>query len=223
MTQPAATTPAPAEPTSQPAEPTTATPPVPTPPPSAPTQTQAPTEQQPAEKNFTQADLDRILTERLDRQEKAFTDRLAKAFGVEDPAAVKDPAKLLEASQQETQTYRNLAINSTAEALALAAGIKPERIEMFARLVDLSGALKNVDATDPTAVRTAIKTAVDAKAEGLPEWKGTTLPSSSGGDRQQSPNGKPTYTRQQIEGMSPAELAANADALAEAASEGRIV
>ena len=77
------------------------------------------------------------------------------------------------------------AQTAMAESLAAQAGIKPERVEMFVRLVDLSGALNGVDPTDLTAVRGAIKAAVDQTAASLPEFKaGAGLPAASGGDRQ---------------------------------------
>lgn len=233
MTTPAAPqgAPAPAPATTPPA----ATPPVPTPPPSgapaAPAVPTAPASTQPAapaaaepSKTFTQDDLDRILTDRLARQEKTFTDKFAQALGITDPNAVVDPAKALADSQAALSTAQSFAQASAAEALALAAGIKPEKVGDFVRLVDLKGALKNIDAADPAAVRAALKTAVDTKATAYPEWTGSALPGSSGGDRSGAAgNGKKTWTRDEISKLSQDDLAKNADELMAAYAENRIV
>jgi hypothetical protein len=188
----------------------------------------APTGQQPtappdAPKTFSQEDLERILTDRLARQEKTFTDKFAQALGITDPNAAIDPAKALADSQAAVGVAQKLAQSSTAEALALAAGIKPDKVGDFVRLVDLSTALAGIDANDPAKVREALKTAVDAKAASYPEWKGTTLPAASGGDRgQPNANGKRTYTKAELEGMSQDQLAACAEDLTAAYAEGRI-
>ncbi|SER95348.1 hypothetical protein SAMN05216188_11859 [Lentzea xinjiangensis] len=192
---PAATPPAPVAPEGgQP--PAAATPPAPTPPASTPAPQGTPPAQPPAgqpggEKTFTQADLDRIIGERLEKQQKALQSqqseqmkKLAEAMGWQNPEGAPDPAKLLEQAQQQANAYQQQAQSAMAEALAAQAGIRPERVGTFAKLVDLAGALKDVDPTSGDAVRTAIKSAVDAKAAEFPEWKGAVLPGSSGGDGQ---------------------------------------
>lgn len=217
-TQPAATSQQPG--TTQPPAPATgqqqdtgqqATPPKPGPPPNA-------------EKTFTQADLDRILNERLSRQEKSLGDKLAALFGnkTDDGDSTTKPEDVLKRAEDMLATARTTANNATAEALAQAAGIKPERIETFIGLANLAGALKDVDQNDAAAVKTAIKAAVDAKAAEFPEWKTTTAPAASGGDRSAAAGGKKTYTRAQLESMSADELAANADDILAAQREGRI-
>jgi hypothetical protein len=122
------------------------------------------------------------VQKRLAAQEKALMAKFAKAFGVAPQDA--DPAKVAEQAQQQAGTYQKQAQAAMAESLAVLAGIKPDHVARFVKLVDLTGALKDVDPTDGTAVRAAIKTAVDAEAKLLPEWKGGALPASSGGDRQ---------------------------------------
>jgi hypothetical protein len=152
--------------------------------PTAPASTQpaAPTADAPL--NITQADLDRIITERLDKQKKQF----AAAFGGEDPKDV-DPVKALETEQGKTKTALDLALSATAESIALAAGIKADRVETFVAIAQHSGLLKDVDLSDPKA-KAKLRTALETKAGEYPEWKGNTLPSASGGDRQTP--GQPT-------------------------------
>jgi len=187
--------------------------------PTAPTGTQPPAD---APKTFTQDDLDRILTDRLARQEKAFTDKFAQALGITDPNAVVDPAKALAEAQEATQAAYGLAHSSTAEALALAAGIKPDKVQDFVRLVDPKAVLKDVNPTDAAAVRAALNTAVAAKAASHPEWTGSALPAASGSDLQVQPNGKRIYSRAELKGMTQQDLRAIAGDLQLAASEGRI-
>lgn len=193
----------------------------------------APTGQQPAAGtplNITQERFEALLTERLDRAKQSWESgqadqkkAIAAALGITDPNAVVDPAKALADSQAALSTAQSFAQASAAEALALAAGIKPEKVGDFVRLVDLKGALKDIDAADPAAVRAALKTAVDTKATAYPEWTGSTLPSSSGGDRATTPtNGKRVYTKPELEGMSQDQLAACAEDLTAAYAEGRI-
>jgi hypothetical protein len=178
----------------------------------------------PPAKTFTQADLDRIINERLSRQEKTLGDKLAELFGGKpaDGDGAAKPEAVLQQAQQMLDNARTTANNATAEALATAAGIKPERISTFIGLANLTGVLKDVDQNDPAAVKAAIKAAVDAKAAEFPEWKTTTAPPASGGDRSGAAGGKKTYTRAQLEAMSADELAANADDILAAQREGRI-
>lgn len=187
MTTPAAPQSAPTTPAPQngPA-PATSPAPVPAPPPNAPTTPAV--EQQPAApaapeagKTFTQADLDRITGQARAAERAQWAKKLADVFGEGTPS---DPAAALKQAQEQTATFQRQAQTAMAESLAAQAGIKPERVEMFVRLVDLSGALNGIDPTDLTAVRGAIKSAVDTTAAGLPEFKGSALPAASGGDRQ---------------------------------------
>jgi hypothetical protein len=237
VTNPAAPQSVPATPpadTGQTTAPTTPAAPVPTPPPSAPAQQQAPVgqtqdnrdmnaapAQQPAEKTFTQADLDRILTDRMSRFETSFQQKMAAALGIADPNAPVDPVKALEAEQGKAKAAYDLAIAATAESIALAAGIKPERVDTFVLIAQQAGLLKDVDIADPNA-KSALRAALTAKASEYPEWKGTALPAASGGDRQAPPDGKRTYSRAALAQMSQQELRAISADLQLAAREGRI-
>lgn len=181
---------------------------MPTPPANPPAPQGAPTPQagQPGDGQqlvqMTQDRFDQLWTERLDRakqswqqeQKQAEAERnkaLAAALGITDPNATPDPAKLLEQAQQQAQASRDMAVNATAQSLALAAGIKPERVETFVAIAKQAGLFNNVDLSDANA-RTALKAAVEAKVNEFPEWKGSALPPSSGGDGQGGTN--PTLT-----------------------------
>lgn len=168
-----------------------ATPPVPGPPPSAPAQQpasqQAPATTTPpaadAGKTFTQADLDRIINERLDKQQTAFRKQFAQALGIEDPNAAPDPAKVVEESQQRVTAAEQRADLADARSLAALAGVSKDHVDLFLKLVDL-GPLKTVDRSDSAAVSATIKAQVDAALAAAPMFKGSTLPAASGGDRQ---------------------------------------
>ncbi|OZM73986.1 hypothetical protein CFN78_06775 [Amycolatopsis antarctica] len=158
-----------------------------------------------AGKRFTQADLDRIISDRLGKAEQSWQQKqteqnkkLAALLGGEDPDQV-DPAKALEDAQGTASKAVQRADRAEAKALALAAGIKPERVERFVKLCDISGALDGVDRGDDAKVQAAIQSAVDSALEDVPEFKGTNLPQSSGGDR--SGGGQQTVTLEQFKAM----------------------
>jgi hypothetical protein len=186
------------------------------PPANAPTTTPAPaaapatTEPAPATetagKTFTQADLDRLINDRLQRAEQSWTEKqaeerrkLAAALGIEDPSAPLDPAKALEDERAGRTAEQQRADRAEVRALALAAGVKKDRVAAFARLVDVAGALEGVDRSDEKAVTDALDKAVAAELDATPEFKGATLPSSSGGDR--SGGGTQTVTLEQFKKM----------------------
>lgn len=208
--------------------------PVLTPPPNPPAGGQQPpaNDQPPAnggEKTFTQADLDRIINERLDKQkaaiEKSFGDKLAGLFGSKPEGdGQPSPEQILAQAKQITEQAQARANAATARSFVQAAKVRPDRVDTIIGMVDLKTALQGVDVNDATAVDAAIKAAVDAKAAEFPEWKeGAPLPPTSGGDRQQNnSNGKRIYTRAELQQMSQRELAAIASDLTLAHREGRI-
>ncbi|WP_372659916.1 hypothetical protein [Amycolatopsis kentuckyensis] len=182
----------------------------------------------PPGKTFTQAELDSIIQKRMTGFEKSFADKLAGLFGDQtgDGAPAVKPEDVLKRAEDILTSARTTANTATAEALAAAAGIKPERIETFIGLANLTGVLKDVDQNNAAAVKAAIKAAikaaVDAKAAEFPEWKTDAPPAASGGDRTQAAGGKKTWTRDEIAKLSQDDLVKHADELAQAAAEGRI-
>lgn len=194
-----------------------ANPPAPQPTPTPPVEPPAP----PAPKAFTQEDVDKLIGDRLAREREAQNKKLAELFGVTDPNAPIDPAKALADSQAAAQAAQEIAVAATAESLARAVGIKDERIDTFIAIAKQAGLFNGVNLAD-AAAKEALKAAIAAKANEFPEWKGSTLPPASGGDRGQQPPGKKVWTRDEISKMSQDELAKNADELMAAYAEGRI-
>lgn len=150
------------------------------PPAPAPPAAQPPAVETPNGKTFTQTDLDRILTDRLDRQQKAFNEKLAKFFGGDtgegDSKAAPDPVEQAQAMIDQAQARANTA---TARSFAQSAQIKPDRIDTLVGMVDMKAALSGVDSNDLAAVDAAIKAAITAKVAEFPEWKATAVPAAS--------------------------------------------
>ena len=216
-------------PTTDPAATTPPAAPVPTPPAQPATGEPAATQADEG-KTFTQADLDRILTDRLARERKAsedkqaeFNKKLAALFGGTTPEDGRPTGEqLIEQMQGMVAQAQDRANTATADAAARLA-VRDDRVGALLAMVDVKAALKDVDASDTAKVNEAIKKAVDAKAAEFPEWKRTAIPGASTAN----PNGggaagKPTYTRDQLAKMSADELAKIADDLPRAYAEGRI-
>lgn len=191
------------------------------------------TQQQPAagqgEPKFTQADLDRVIADRLGRERAGWETKLAEqnkalaaALGFKDPSDAPDPAAAVKAAQAAADAALQRADTASARALAIAAGIPKESIPVFMRLVDVAGALKDVDRGDDTAVEAALQGAVDEVLKAAPQFKASPVASSSGGDRAVTTDGKKIWTRDELANMSEAELIKNADEIAKAQAENRI-
>jgi hypothetical protein len=202
-----------------------------TPPAAPPAASTAPaTGQQPPEAGkdapkFTQADLDRIVNDRMDRFEKSFGDKLAGLFGAKPEGDGKTtPEQVLAQAKAITEQAQTRANFATARSFAQAAQIKPERLDALLGMVDINAALTNVDTANVAAVDAAIKAAVDAKAAEFPEFKaGPALPGSSTANPNQPPGAGPKrYSRAALKTMSQDQLVEIADDLVKAQAEGRI-
>lgn len=198
----------------------------PQPPPggSAPTP-EPPGGQKTDEPKFTQADLDKIIADRLKAEQDKFDKRLAQ----ETEKAGKNELEKAQLEKQQAETdrdekvseARNLLVDSIAEAEAVAAGVKPERVARFLKSVDLTtDGIVDSGRVD----RDKIKTAVASALEDVPEFKATPPgpPKKSGGDMGGQPTGKPTFTKQQIRDMTNEERVQRIDELNEAFAEGRV-
>lgn len=176
-------------------QPPVATPPVPTPPPSAPAQPAAPAaptgDDEPL--NLTKGRFNEIITTRINEVKQSLAaeqaaaqaerdKQLAAIFGVAPSDTPPDPAELLKQSQAEVAAAHQRADLADTRALAIAAGVKPDRVDLFMRLVDVGDVLKDVNRGDGAAISTALKSAVDTALTAAPEFKGVALPGSSGGD-----------------------------------------
>lgn len=136
----------------------------------------------------------------LEQQAMSETDR-AKA-----EAAAKDDE--VKAARLEVMQAR---VETTAERLALAAGVKPDRVEKFLKLVDLKDLDKLTDDGQPD--RDAIKTLIDAELADAPEFKGA---AGTGDGRAKSaaeftPNSGKVWTRAEIAKLTPDEYEKHED------------
>ncbi len=151
----------------------------------------------------TQEEIDKIVQERLARQEKT----LRKQWE-EEQAEAKRKAEMTEAERakaekaeaekkvSETEGKANQRIiQAEAKVVALAAGIKPERVAAALKLANLSGVTIGDDG-EPDAG--ALKKAVEAVLKDFPEFKAGT--SSGGSDFNGGSGGEPTA--EQIANMS---------------------
>lgn len=135
------------------------------------------------EPKFTQAQVaEMVAKERAKAQRAAEADAAKKA-----ERAKLDETERLKAEKAEAEqaaTARIAAANSRliaadAKSEALAAGVKPDRVAAFLRLVDTDG----IEVTDDGDVDgKAVKAAVAAALKVVPEFKGTSAGGQLGGD-----------------------------------------
>lgn len=131
-------------------------------------------------KTFTQADLDRIVTERLNRQKAQFGDydalkakaadfdKLQDANKSELEKAQEAARKAEEARVAALSTANTRLIAATAKVTATELGVKPERIAAALKLADLSAVAVGDDG-EPDAA--AVKAAIEKVLADVPELK----------------------------------------------------
>ncbi|MCL4293545.1 MAG: hypothetical protein KJ056_11030 [Acidimicrobiia bacterium] len=125
---------------------------------------------------LTQADLDALVEKRLGKARKAWEAEVntaaerAKLDEVERLRAEKADAE--KAATDARTAALGVRVAATAERAALAAGVRPERVERFMRLVDL-GELDDLT-VDGEPDRDAIAKLVGKALEDVPEFKATT-------------------------------------------------
>lgn len=129
-------------------------------------------QQNAGEKTFTQAEVDRIVQERLARvkvtPQNTQVDKLVQQPQTVDTSAF--DAQLAE--------VRNQLVSAKVESVMAASGIKPERIERAARLVDMSKCVNKDGAPDTEKIKKEIEELVkdfpelkSAADEGNPGFK----------------------------------------------------
>jgi hypothetical protein len=159
---------------------------------------------EPAKVTMTQAELDALIG-RAHGKAKTQAEKELKAFleaeGLSETEKLKAAAtqadERVAAAQREVLVTK---IETAAERAALAAGVKPERVERFMRLVDLDPDDVTDDGKpDPDAIRKAI----DKVLGEVPEFKGEPAPTGAAGGEHTGGGGK-QWTRSEI-----AELAKN--------------
>lgn len=134
-------------------------------------------------KTFTQDELDAIITKRLSRERKQWEQQIEderKKAQMTTEERLKAEKEEAERKAQDAQTAANQRIIAAeAKVLAVSLGVKPERVAYALKLADLS-AVEVDENGDPDA--DAIKAAIEAVINDLPELKGTQGPSRSGSE-----------------------------------------
>lgn len=161
-------------------------------------------------KTLTQADVDAMFDREFGKRRAKWEADL-KALGerskLDETERLKaekaDADKAVADARAEALAAR---IEAGAERAALAAGVKPDRVERFLRLVDLS----DVDtlSADGKPDTDAIRTAVDATLSDVPEFAGSASPppKSAGGDFTGASGGAKRWSREEIAKLSPEEF-----------------
>lgn len=164
-------------------------------------------------KSFSQADVDAIVTKRLkaaqakfetdikamkDRSDLDEVERLKAEMADKDKAIAAAERKALEST-----------LSTTAERLALAAGVNPARVAKFLRTFDLD--LDEL-ATDGKIDTDAVKLLVEHELNDSPEFLASTTPppvnggAPTGGDFTGANQGGKVWTRAEIAKLTPAEF-----------------
>lgn len=132
------------------------------------------------DKKFTQADVDKIIGDRLKRERDGWKKELEEEKRKADMTANEKLADELKQANEKisaTETKANArAITAEAKIAAQAAGIKPERITAALKLADFSDVAVGEDG-EPDAK--AVKSKIEALLKEYPEFKGES--GSSGG------------------------------------------
>lgn len=155
-----------------------------------------------AGKAFTQADLDRILNERLAKEREKFATQLEEAkatAGKSDLEAAQIKLQQTEAKLGTvTKTAAERIAKTEAKVAAVTAGAKSDRITAVIAQADLTDAVSEDGEVDDAKVAAAIGKVLEA----FPEWKGTTVAGKSGGELGGGAETGKSYTRAQIKAMS---------------------
>lgn len=180
--------------------------------------------QQQPEPKFSQADLDRIVGERIAaekaKHDKALADAQALAGKNETEKLTIERDQATARAQEATQKAAERVAKTEAKVAAIAAGANPDRLAAIVRNADLSAAVKDGEVDEA-----AVKAAIDKVLTEYPEWKAKPGgPTQSGGEMNGGggDGGKPRFTRQQLEQMPPDEMAKRIDEINEAIADGRV-
>ena len=115
------------------------------------TETTQATQQNQAEKTFTQADVDRIVQERLARvkvtPQETQIEKLSQQPQTVDTSAF----------DAQIASVRQQLVSAKVESVMATSGVKPEKIERAARLVDMSKCVNNDGNPDPEKIKKEIE------------------------------------------------------------------
>lgn len=173
---------------------------------------------------FTQADLDRIVNDRVTAEQAKAQKALEEAQALagknetEKLTIERDQANA-RATEAQTKAAERIA-KTEAKVAAIAAGANPERVAAIVRNADLGKAVKDGEVDEA-----AVKAAIDKVLTDYPEWKKAagSGPSASGGELNGGAGDqKPRFTRKQLEEMPPEEMARRIDEVNEAIADGRV-
>jgi hypothetical protein len=169
-----------------------------------------------------QAHIDKLI-EKAKTQGKISGETAVRKYLEEQAQSAEDQAKsAAQRAEQERDEARREAlvarVETRAERAALAAGVKPERVDRFLKLVDLTD-LDDL-APDGSIDADAVKAAVESTLTDVPEFKGGSTGDTSGG-APAGLSGEPTggagagkaFTRAEIDAMSVEEYEKNAEAI----------
>lgn len=127
-------------------------------------------QQKPAERTFTQAEVDRIVQERLSRvkvtPQNTDVNKLAQQPQTVDTSAF--DAQIAE--------VRNQLVGAKVESVMATSGIRPEKIERAVRLVDISKCVNKDGSPDTEKIRKEI----DELIKDFPELKNTAEEGTAG-------------------------------------------
>lgn len=127
-------------------------------------------QQNAGEKTFTQAEVDRIVQERLSRVKVTPQNTNVEKL-VQQPQTVDTSA-----FDAQIAEVRNQLVGAKVESVMATSGIRPEKIERAARLVDLSKCVNKDGAPDAEKIRKE----VEELLKDFPELKNTTEEGTAG-------------------------------------------
>ena len=160
-----------------------------------------------SERLLTQEDVDRIIRERLERERRAWEQRLE----VERDEALK-------AREEAEKRAAEAMTMAEAKVVALTLQARPDRIDDIVGKLDLASLVDESGSPKREAIETALKDVL----ERYPEWRSDSKPPRSGGDFARG-EGARTFTAAEVAAMTPEQYEQHRDEILAAMREGRIV
>lgn len=155
------------------------------------------------EVTMTQADLDALIAKRSGMQRKQWEKELAELgerAGLDEVERLKaEKADADNAAAEARREALSIRVETTAERLALKAGVKPDRVERFLRNVDLSDLDELTEDGKPN--QAALTKLIGDTLADVPEFRGQTAAGASGAEFGGDP-AKKVWTRAEIAKLS---------------------
>lgn len=175
---------------------------------------------------LTQAEVDAMFDREFSKRKTKWEKDLAAYAEREGQTEVdRLKAEVADAEKATADGYRDVLaerVATRAERAALAAGVKPERIDRFLKVVDLSD-LDGLTA-DGKPDDDAIAKVIGSTLDDMPEFKGADggKPASGGGDFSGSGGAPKQWTRADVAKLTPAEFDKHEDEIMEQMRAGSI-